>query len=271
MKLLVEAGSPRSGTSTTAWRATRSSTSTTITWSAPAAARSSSSRAVLIERTQRRDRRQARLRASCATDTSSTATAAAAARTERARSPGAGIWKRGAPRLKLGPDSADRPDMASKRSESVRSVAPTSRWRVTSAAVKRSSARLRRALRAPSSQPAVNEDVGVDRGLLNPSLPLLDGLDEVRSLEQRLVGAGVEPGDAAPEQLDVQLAPLQVGPRFTSVISSSPRAEGARSARDLEHAVVVEVDPGHRVVGARASGFSSMPTARPSASNSTTP
>ena len=41
-------------------------------------------------------------------------------------------------------------------------------------------------------------------------LPLLDGLDEVRRLQQRVVGAGVEPGDAAPEPLDVQLAPLEV-------------------------------------------------------------
>ena len=30
-------------------------------------------------------------------------------------------------------------------------------------------------------------------------------------LEQRLVRAGVEPGDAAPEQLDVQLSALEVG------------------------------------------------------------
>ena len=33
---------------------------------------------------------------------------------------------------------------------------------------------------------------------------------EVRGLQQGVVGAGVEPGDAAPEALDVQLPPLEV-------------------------------------------------------------
>src|SRR5215510_10927060 len=43
------------------------------------------------------------------------------------------------------------------------------------------------------------------------SLPRLDRLDEGRSPQERLVGAGVEPGKAPAELFDMQLAPAQIG------------------------------------------------------------
>jgi hypothetical protein len=42
-------------------------------------------------------------------------------------------------------------------------------------------------------------------------------------------------------------APALEVARLRSVISSSPRGEGLSAARDLDHAVVVEIQPGHRV------------------------
>src|SRR5262249_43739593 len=44
------------------------------------------------------------------------------------------------------------------------------------------------------------------------ALSLLDRVDEVRRLHQRIVGAGIEPGDAAGELLDMQLPTLQIRP-----------------------------------------------------------
>ena len=38
----------------------------------------------------------------------------------------------------------------------------------------------------------------------------LDGADEVRRIDEGLVGSGVEPGEALSEQRDVQLAILEV-------------------------------------------------------------
>src|SRR5262249_36392 len=55
----------------------------------------------------------------------------------------------------------------------------------------------------------VSEVVGdlLDARDLEP-LALLDRLDVVRGLEERLVGAGIEPRDAAAEALDVQVTHL---------------------------------------------------------------
>ena len=58
------------------------------------------------------------------------------------------------------------------------------------------------------------------------ALALLDGLDEVRRLHQRLVRAGVEPRDAARRASRRAAARARDTSRLTSVISSSPRADG---------------------------------------------
>ena len=42
------------------------------------------------------------------------------------------------------------------------------------------------------------------------ALAPLDGLDELRRLDQRIVGAGVEPGMAAAQMLDRQFAALEI-------------------------------------------------------------
>src|SRR6185312_11317331 len=42
------------------------------------------------------------------------------------------------------------------------------------------------------------------------ALALLDRPDELAGLDQAVVGAGVEPGEAAAQQLDVQLAGVQI-------------------------------------------------------------
>ncbi len=42
---------------------------------------------------------------------------------------------------------------------------------------------------------------------------------------------------------------------MTSVISSSPRADGSDGFRDLDHAVVVEIQSGHRAIGLGTLGF----------------
>src|SRR5688572_3253475 len=42
------------------------------------------------------------------------------------------------------------------------------------------------------------------------TLPFLDALHEVGGMEKRFIGAGVEPRDASPEPLDVQLAAVQI-------------------------------------------------------------
>src|SRR5262245_35430998 len=82
------------------------------------------------------------------------------------------------------------------------------------------------------------------------TLPLFDRLDEGARLEQRLVGAGVEPGDAAAEHLHVERPRVQVGEVDVGdlELAASRRLE---PAGDLEHRVVVEVETGHRVRGAR--------------------
>src|SRR5882724_12049012 len=67
-------------------------------------------------------------------------------------------------------------------------------------------------------------DVGLELGAIDPipaigdllqagdleALAILDDMHELGGLEQRVVGAGVEPGGAAAEDLDLQLAGLEV-------------------------------------------------------------
>ncbi len=86
----------------------------------------------------------------------------------------------------------------------------------------------------------------LDAGDLQP-LPLLDGLDEVGGLEQRFVRARVEPGEAAAEELDVQLPRSQVDAVDVGDFQLAAR-RGLQAGGDLDHLVVVEVEAGDGVV-----------------------
>ncbi len=79
---------------------------------------------------------------------------------------------------------------------------------------------------------------------------------------QAVVRSRIEPGIAPPEAADVKVAALQIA-RFTSVISSSPRAEGLIERSDVKHTVFIEIKACHRPAGFRPLGFSSIVTARP--------
>ena len=103
-------------------------------------------------------------------------------------------------------------------------------------------------------------------------LPMLDGLHELAGLQQAFVRAGVEPGEAAAEQLARAAGRARDRARLTSVISSSPRAEGFSEARDVDDVVVVEVQAGDGPVRLRLLRlFLDARRRTPVASNSTTP
>ncbi len=72
------------------------------------------------------------------------------------------------------------------------------------------------------------------------ALPLLDRLHEERRLQQRLVGAGVEPRDAAPEPLDVQRAPLEVVEVDVGDLELAARRR-LQARGNLDDVVVVEI------------------------------
>ena len=95
---------------------------------------------------------------------------------------------------------------------------------------------------------------------------------KLRGLEQRLVRAGVEPGDAAAQHLDAELAPLEVGAVDVGDLELAARARASGSAAMSSTLVVVEVEARHRVVRLGACRASPRcETALPVASNSTTP
>src|SRR5262245_38399745 len=106
----------------------------------------------------------------------------------------------------------------------------------------------------PHASGRATDVVGADvahaqRDLLEAShlqpLSLLDGLDEVRRLRQRLVGAGVGPGEAAAELLDTQLAQLEVVQVHVSDLELAACRRTERG-RDVDHSPVVEVEAGDR-------------------------
>src|SRR5262249_40212915 len=94
------------------------------------------------------------------------------------------------------------------------------------------------------AQLTLADQAGPPRDLLHAAdlepLPLLDDPDELRGLDQRMEGSGVEPGGAAIEHGDGQLAAAQVGvvDRGDLQLAAGTRGE---PARDLDHAAVVEV------------------------------
>src|SRR5262245_36657529 len=92
-------------------------------------------------------------------------------------------------------------------------------------------------------EPALSQRDLLDAGDLEP-LALLDRLDEVRRLEQRLVSAGVEPRDAATEPDHVELAGAQVLAVDVGDLELAARGRLERLG-DRDHAVVVEVEARH--------------------------
>ena len=86
------------------------------------------------------------------------------------------------------------------------------------------------------------------------SLAGFDHPDELRSVEQRFVGPGVEPGATAAEDLHVEPTPVQVGPVDVGDFQFTAR-RGLEIAGDLHHVVVVEVQAGHGEVGPRLPGL----------------
>ena len=65
---------------------------------------------------------------------------------------------------------------------------------------------------------------------------------------------GVEPRDAAAEQLDVQLSPGEVGPVDVRDLELTA-GRGLKLTGDVEHPVVIEVQPRQRVARARCGGL----------------
>ena len=86
------------------------------------------------------------------------------------------------------------------------------------------------------------------------TLTSFDGFDEVGDVAQAVVGTGVEPGETAPEQLNTQVAALEIG---LVDAGNSQLAAGRRLDRpgDIDDIVVVEVQPGDRIAAHRAKGF----------------
>ena len=80
------------------------------------------------------------------------------------------------------------------------------------------------------------------------SLPFLQNLDEVARLSERGMGAGVEPREAAPQDLNKQLATLHIHPID---ISNLELAAGRWFERrgNSNHIIVVEVEARHGNVG----------------------
>src|SRR5262245_40001161 len=78
------------------------------------------------------------------------------------------------------------------------------------------------------------------------TLSLFDRVNVVRRLDERVVGAGVEPGDAARQLLDVQLSAIEIRAVDVGDLELAARRR-LEVRRDVDDLVVVEVQPGHRV------------------------
>ena len=82
--------------------------------------------------------------------------------------------------------------------------------------------------------------------------------------------AGVEPGEAAREKLHVQ----QSAPKIFAIHVGDLQLAAGRGSQiggDVDHLVVIEVQPVTASLDFGAAGFSSIDTGRPAASSSTTP
>ena len=67
-----------------------------------------------------------------------------------------------------------------------------------------------------------------------------DRFDEVRRLQQRVVRAGVEPGEAAAEELDVQLPALEIVAVDVGDLQLAA-GRGLQAGGDVDDLVVVEI------------------------------
>src|SRR5690554_1224752 len=68
------------------------------------------------------------------------------------------------------------------------------------------------------------------------------------------MGASVQPGKASAQQLYIQIALFQIGPVYAGDFQLATVA-GCYLFGDVDHAVVVEVEPGYGVVGFRVFGL----------------
>ena len=76
---------------------------------------------------------------------------------------------------------------------------------------------------------------------------LLHGLDEIGGVDQALVGAGIEPGEALAEQLDMEPVILQIDPvQVGDLIFSAGR--GLEALGVFHDLFVIEIEAGHAVV-----------------------
>ena len=73
---------------------------------------------------------------------------------------------------------------------------------------------------------------------------------KMRGLQQRFVGAGVEPGMAAAHDRHVELARVEIVPVDVGDLQLAAR-RGLQVAGDVDHLVVVEIEAGDRVVRLR--------------------
>lgn len=84
------------------------------------------------------------------------------------------------------------------------------------------------------------------------ALPLLDGADEFARLQQAVMRAGIEPGIAARHAFDLELAEREIGVVDVGDLELASR-RGLHRGGDVEHAVVVEIEPLVRSIRARTS------------------
>ncbi|MNE68304.1 hypothetical protein D3C80_1639570 [compost metagenome] len=86
------------------------------------------------------------------------------------------------------------------------------------------------------------------------TLAVLDGLHVLRGFQQAIVSTGIEPGKAAAEAFDTQVAALQVG---VVDVCDFKLATCRRLyiLGDLDHVVVVEIKARDRIAGFGLGGF----------------
>src|SRR5689334_3250948 len=106
------------------------------------------------------------------------------------------------------------------------------------------------AIRVDEAHPVRNLFDGADE----ESLSLLDDRDVVRRVQQRLMRARIEPGNATPQNLDVEAACLEIALVHVGDLELAPRRR-VEAARDAHDVVVVVVETDHRVVRSRVGRF----------------
>src|SRR5271165_5335451 len=93
----------------------------------------------------------------------------------------------------------------------------------------------------------------LDTGNLE-ALPGFDGLDVVRGLDQRLHSAGVKPGESSAEDFNPELLALEINPIDIGDLQFTA-GRGSHCSGDIKDLIIIEVQPGYRVVRSRTSRF----------------